>query len=326
LVAITAITVIPPLAFTATSDNPAVATATISGKYLLVAGQQPGTAHIMARAIDLDGANVSQTFTVTVTTGPARLANISTRAQVGTGTSVLIGGFIISGTRPKLILARAIGPSLTRFGVTNPLLDPRLELHAQNNALLFSNDNWVTAANKQEISDTGRAPHNTQESAILTTLAPGSYSAIVSGSGNTTGVALVEVYDQDSGPGSLLSNLSTRGAVGTGGNVMIGGVIVTDDKTMVVRALGPTLTKFGVTNVLNDPALELHDAQGTLIDSNDNWQTSPQKTQIQASGHAPPNPAEPAVYVSLPMGNYSAIVHGVGPTPTGTALLEVYPQ
>jgi hypothetical protein len=107
---------------------------------------------------------------------------------------------------------------------------------------------------------------------------------------------------------------------------MIGGVIVTDDKTVVVRALGPTLTQFGVTNALSDPALELRDAQGTLIDSNDNWQTSPQKTQIQASGHAPPNPAEPAVYVSLPMGNYTAIVHGVGAAPTGTALVEVYPQ
>ena len=210
--------------------------------------------------------------------------------------------------------------------MTNALLDPTLELHDQNCALLFSNDNWITAANKQEISDTGRAPRSSQESAILTMLAAGNYTAIVRGSGNTTGVALVEVYDQDSGPGSLLANLSTRGKVGTGANVMIGGVIVTDDKTVVVRALGPTLTQFGVTNALSDPALELRNAQGALIDSNDNWQTSPRKTQIQASGHAPPNPAEPAVYVSLPTGNYTAIVRGVGPAPTGTALVEVYPQ
>jgi hypothetical protein len=326
LVSVSSITVIPPLAFTATSDNESVATATISGKNLLITGHQPGTAHILAKATDLDGASVSQTFTVTVTTGPARLANISTRAQVGTGSSVLIGGFIVSGGSPKRILARAIGPSLIPFGVTNALMDPRLELHAQNGALLFSNDNWGAAANKQEITDTGRAPSSPQEPAILTTLAPGNYTAIVSGVGNATGVALVEVYDEDSGPGSLLANLSTRGGVGTGANVMIGGVIVTDDKTVVVRALGPTLTQFGVTNALSDPALELRDAQGTLIDSNDNWQTSPQKTQIQASGHAPPNPAEPAVYVSLPMGNYTAIVHGVGAAPTGTALVEVYPQ
>jgi cyclophilin family peptidyl-prolyl cis-trans isomerase len=326
LVSIAGITVISPLAFTASSDNPAVATATISGKNLLVTPLQPGTAHIMAKATDLDGANVSQTFTVTVMTGPARLANISTRGLVGTGDNVLIGGFIISGSSSKRVLVRGIGPSLIPFGVTNALLNPTLELHNQNSALLFSNDNWITAANKQEISDTGRAPGSSQESAILTMLAPGNYTAIVRGSGNTTGVALVEVYDQDSGPGPLLANLSTRGDVGTGANVMIGGVIVTDDKTVLVRALGPTLTQFGVANALPDPALELRNAQGALVDSNDNWQTSPQKTQIQATGYAPPNAAEPALYVSLPTGNYTAIVRGVGPAPTGTALVEVYPQ
>jgi cyclophilin family peptidyl-prolyl cis-trans isomerase len=326
LVSIAGITVISPLAFTASSDNPAVATATISGKNLLVTPLQPGTAHIMAKATDLDGANVSQIFTVTVMTGPARLANLSTRAQVGTGGDVLIGGFVVSGSSSKRILARGIGPSLVQFGVTNALMDPTLELHAQNGALLFSNDNWTTAPNKQEISDTGRARGSSQEPAILTTLAPGKYTAIVRGSANTTGVALVEVYDQDSGPGSLLANLSTRGKVGTGANVMIGGVIVTDDKTVLVRALGPTLTQFGVANALPDPALELRNAQGALVDSNDNWQTSPQKTQIQATGYAPPNAAEPALYVSLPTGNYTAIVRGVGPAPTGTALVEVYPQ
>jgi cyclophilin family peptidyl-prolyl cis-trans isomerase len=326
LVSIAGITVISPLAFTASSDNPAVATATISGKNLLVTPLQPGTAHIMAKATDLDGANVSQIFTVTVMTGPARLANLSTRAQVGTGGDVLIGGFVVSGSSSKRILARGIGPSLVQFGVTNALMDPTLELHAQNGALLFSNDNWTTAPNKQEISDTGRAPGSSQEPAILTALAPGKYTAIVRGSANTTGVALVEVYDQDSGPGSLLANLSTRGKVGTGANVMIGGVIVTDDKTVLVRALGPTLTQFGVANALPDPALELRNAQGALVDSNDNWQTSPQKTQIQATGYAPPNAAEPALYVSLPTGNYTAIVRGVGPAPTGTALVEVYPQ
>jgi len=326
LVSIAGITVISPLAFTASSDNPAVATATISGKNLLVTPLQPGTAHIMAKATDLDGANVSQTFTVMVMTGPARLANLSTRAQVGTGGNVLIGGFVVSGGSSKRILVRGIGPSLVQFGVPNALMDPTLELHAQNGALLFSNDNWTTAPNKQEISDTKRAPGSSQEPAILTTLAPGKYTAIVRGSANTTGVALVEVYDQDSGPGSLLANLSTRGEVGIGANVMIGGVIVTSDKTVLVRALGPTLTQFGLANALADPALELRNAQGALVDSNDNWQTSPQKTQIQATGFAPPDPAEPALYVSLPTGNYTAIVRGVGPAPTGTALVEVYPQ
>jgi len=326
LVSVPGITVISPLTFTASSDNPTVATATISGKNLLVAPGQAGTAHIMAKATDLDGANVSQTFTVTVVTGPARLANMSTRAQVGTGGNVLIGGFVISGSSSKRILARGIGPSLVPFGVTNALMDPTLELRAQDGTLLFSNDNWVTAANKQDISDTGRAPNSAQEPAILALLAPGKYTAIVRGAGNTTGVALAEVYDQDSGPGSLLANLSTRCDVGTGADAMIGGIIVTSEKTFVVRALGPTLTQFGVANVLSDPALELRDAQGNLIASNDNWQTSPQKTQIQASGVAPPNAAEPALYVSLPAGNYTAIVLGVGATHTGNALVEVYPQ
>jgi cyclophilin family peptidyl-prolyl cis-trans isomerase len=326
LVSINSITFIPPLAFAATSDNVAVATAAISGKNLLVTGLQPGTAHISAKATDLDGAIVNQNFTVTVAASSARLADISTRAQVGSGDNVLIGGFIIQGSASKRVLVRAIGPSLIPFGVTNALMDPTLELRDMNGALLFSNDNWTTAANKQDITNTGRAPSASQESAILTTLAPGRYTAIVSGVGGTTGVALVEVYDQDSGPGSLLANLSTRSGVGTGNNVMIGGLILTGQKTIIVRALGPTLTQFGVANALNDPALEVRNAQGTLVDSNDNWQSNPKKAQIQASGLAPPNAAEPAVLVTLPMGNYTAVVRGVGAMPTGLGLLEIYPQ
>ncbi len=135
-----------------------------------------------------------------------------------------------------------------------------------------------------------------------------------------------EVYDQDSGPGSLLANLSTRSGVGTGNNVMIGGIILTGQKTIIVRALGPTLTQFGVANALNDPALELRNSQGTLVDSNDNWQSSPKGAQIQATGLAPPDSAELAVLATLPMGNYTAIVRGVGARPTGLALLEIYPQ
>jgi hypothetical protein len=146
-------------------------------------------------------------------------------------------------------------------------MDPTLELRDMNGALLFSNDNWTTAANKQDITGTGRAPGASQESAVLTTLAPDRYTAIVRGVGATSGVALVEVYDQDSGPGSLLANLSTRSGVGTGNNVMIGGIILTGQKTIIVRALGPTLTQFGVANALNDPALELRNAQGALLDS-----------------------------------------------------------
>ena len=326
LVSINSITVVPPLIFGATSDKVTVATVAISGKNLLVTGVQPGTAHITARTADLDGAMMSQTFTVTVAASPPRLADISTRALVGSGDEVLIGGFIIQGSASKRVLVRAIGPSLIPFGVGNALMDPALELRDMNGALLFSNDNWTTAANKQDITDTGRAPGASQESAILTTLAPGRYTAIVRGVGATSGVALVEVYDQDSGPGALLANLSTRSGVGTENNVMIGGIILTGQKSIIVRALGPTLTQFGVANALDDPALELRNAQGTLVDSNDNWQSSPKKAQIQASGLAPPDRAEPAVLDTLPMGNYTAIVRGVGAMPTGLALLEIYPQ
>jgi len=326
LVSINSITLIPPLALSATSDNAAVAAAAISGKNLLVTGLQPGTAHITAQATDLDGAIVSQNFTVTVVASAPRLGDISTRAQVGSGDNVLIGGFIIKGSASKRVLIRAIGPSLIPFGVANALMDPALELRDMNGVLLSSNDNWTTATNKQDITDNGRAPSASQESAILTTLAPGGYTAIVRGVGGTSGVALVEVYDQDSGPGSLLANLSTRSGVGTGNNVMIGGIILMGQKTIILRALGPTLTQFGVANALNDPALELRNAQGTLVDSNDNWQSSPKKAQIQASGLAPPDLAEPAVLVTLPMGSYTAIVRGVGAMPTGLALLEIYPQ
>ncbi|MEP7072151.1 MAG: peptidylprolyl isomerase [Verrucomicrobiota bacterium] len=327
LVSLPVIRVISPLSYAATSDNLAVVTAAVSGSHLLVAPKAAGTAHVTVTATDLDGAVVRSSFVVNVSAGPARLPNLSTRAAVGTGDNVLIGGFIVSGTTPKRLLIRALGPSLAPFGVPNPLQNPVLQLRDKNGSVLITNDNWGTALNHQDVSDTGRAPGSPVESAILTTLAPGSYTAAVSGAGGTSGVALVEVYDQDSGPGSSLLNLSTRGRVDTGNNVMIGGFVLTGgSRTLVVRSLGPTLTQFGVIGALPDPKLELHNAQGALLDNNDNWQSSPQQAQIQASGFAPPNPAEPALFVTLPPGRYTAVVSGAGATPAGVALVEVYPQ
>src|SRR5438046_177498 len=183
------------------------------------------------------------------TTSTAYLANISTRALVQTGNNVLIGGFIISGTGPKKLVMRALGPTLSRFGVPGVLQNSTLELHNAAGALLSFNDNWGDAPNKQQIIDAHLAPPNAAEPAILATLDPGNYTAVVRGANNTTGVALVEGYDIDAGTSSKLENISTRGLVQTGDNVMIAGVIVGGSggrQEVIVRALGPTLSKFEI--------------------------------------------------------------------------------
>jgi len=254
--------------------------------------------------------------------GNGNLLNISTRLGVGTGNNVLIGGFIITGSSNKQVLLRALGPTLSQFGVTGVLADPTLELHNSAGALLTSNDNWKDTQ-QSAIMATGKAPPNNLESAILSTLAPGNYTAIVRGKNNTTGVALVEAYDIDMATATTLTNISTRGFVETGQNVMIGGFISGNGAVnVIVRALGPTLTQFGVPNVLADPTLELHDANGATIASNDNWADT-QQAAIQASGFAPPNAKESAIVITRPAGNTTAIVRGKNNT-TGNALVEVY--
>src|SRR5205814_7813177 len=181
---------------------------------------------------------------------------------------------------------RGIGPS---SGLVGALADPVLELH-DSSGTIATNDNWGDAPNKQEVIDAGVAPASPNESVILTTVPSNTtnafYTAIVRGTNNTTGLGLVEVYDLDSGPGSTLLNISTRGQVGVDPNALIGGFFMggTDSKQILVRAIGPSLTGVGIPNVLADPTLELHNGQGTTIDSNDDWMTSPQQTQIQNSG------------------------------------------
>ena len=278
----------------------------------------------------------------TVEAGPmSTLGNISTRAFVQTGDNVVIGGFIIEGAEAKRVVIRAIGPELTQYGVPNALANPTLELHDATGALIASNNNWVatiiggiiTSDQVAAIRASGYAPGDPRESAMIVNLPPGNYTAIVRGVNNTTGVALAEVYDLSPAPNSILSNISTRAFVQTGDNVMIGGVIVqgTQPRRVIVRAIGPELTQYGVPNPLADPTLELHDSTGALIASNDNWQhtiiggiiTSDQVAAIRASGHAPGDPSESAIIANLPPGNYTAIVRGVNNT-TGVALVEVY--
>src|SRR6266487_6744575 len=252
------------------------------------------------------------------------LANISTRALVQTGNHVLIGGFIISGTGPKKLVVRALGPTLSSFGVPGALQNPTLELHNGAGALIAFNDNWGDAPNKQQIIDANLAPPNAAEAAILATLDPGNYTAIVRGANNTTGVALVEGYDIEAGTSSKLENISTRGFVQTGTKVMIAGVIVggSGSQEVIVRALGPTLSNFGVANALADPTLELRDINGNLIQSNDNWRST-QQAEIIATGLQPPNDAESAIVATLAPSNYTMIVRSVNNT-TGVALVEVY--
>jgi hypothetical protein len=263
-------------------------------------------------------------FAVRFESFPPRLANLSARMNVGTGDSVGIGGFIVSGNAEKLLLLRAIGPSLSLYTELSPILeDPVLELHASNGALLATNDNWKDTQ-QDAIQATGMQPPDDRESALLVTLDPGSYTAILRGKGETTGIGLVEAYDLPSSGDSRLANLSARGMVGTGDNVMIGGLIARGDALahVLLRALGPSLQSSGIPNSLSDPTLELHDQYGTLIGTNDNWRES-QESEIQSSGLAPTSDEESAMIVNLLPESYTAIVHGNNNT-TGIALFESY--
>jgi uncharacterized protein YkwD len=265
------------------------------------------------------GANVKLDYVAAATAQPTVLGNISTRLRVETGENVLIGGFIVTGTQGKKIIVRAIGPSLP---FADRLLDPTLELHDSSGALLQSNDDWRT--NQQaEIIATTIPPSNDLESAIVRTVPPGAYTAIVRGVNNSTGVGLVEVYDLDRSVDSKLANISTRGLVQTGDNVMIGGTIVLGQspQKVIVRAIGPSLA--GVSGRLADPTLELRDGNGGLLAANDDWRTGGQEAEIQASTVPPSDGLESAIVGTLNPGNYTAIVRGVNNT-TGVGLVEVY--
>jgi hypothetical protein len=265
--------------------------------------------------------------TATPSVTPGHLGNISTRLRVETDDNVLIGGFIVTGTQPKRVIVRAIGPSLTGTGIPGALANPTLELRDGNGALLRSNDDWMDAPNHQEIIDSTLAPTNDLESAILLTLPANNsvYTATVRGVSGGTGVGLVEAYDLDLGANSLLANISTRGLVQTDDNVMIGGFIVVGNtpKRVIVRAIGPSLTT--VPNRLANPTLELRNGNGTLLQANDDWMDAPNRQEIIDSTLAPTDDLESAILMTLPAGNssYTAIVRGVNGT-TGVALVEAY--
>jgi hypothetical protein len=260
--------------------------------------------------------------------GPSQTVNLSSRMRVDLGDNAGIGGFIITGNTPKHVVIRAIGPTLTRFGFpTSELLaDPTLELHGPGSFQTVMNNNWKDTQ-EDEIKATGLAPTNEFEAAIDATLAPGNYSAVVRGNGTGKGIALVEVYDVETGANSKLANLSSRAHVGTANNVVIAGFILGNKQgndRIVVRGLGPSLSRFNVPNPLADPTLELRNQNGSLIRTNNDWQDdTTQAGEIAAAGLAPSNMKESAIAETLSPGLYTVILAGLNDG-TGIGLVEVY--
>ncbi len=257
---------------------------------------------------------------------PAELLAISTRAICLTGDEVVVNEFAIQGTTSDTVLFRVLGPSLKHFGVMGVLKDPTLTLlDAAGNVLSF-NDNWVDSPDKQAIKKTGIPPPDAKEPAILQTLAPGIYTTVASGVNGTTGTVVSEGYDLATSHDSIvISGFGTRSYVGTGDNVMISGIILggSDSIPLLVRALGPSLGKVGISGALADPVLTLFDANGNAVASNDNWKDSPDKTAIIASGYAPDNRFESALIATLAPSVYTAVVAGTN-NGTGIAFVQFY--
>ena len=247
---------------------------------------------------------------------------------VQAGDNVGIGGFIITGSAPKQILLRAIGPSLTSFGVPDPLADPVIELHGPSGFVTVANDNWrEDPAQELAIIATGIPPSDNLEAAIDIFLNPGAYTAIIRGKNNTSGVGMIEVYDLSQAVPAKLANISTRAFVGTGSDIVIAGFILggsSGNDRVVLRGIGPSLTGSGVANALADPNLELRDSNGALIRSNNNWQDDPaQAALLSGASLAPTNTLEPGIAETLPPGQYTALLSGLN-NGTGVGLVEVY--
>ncbi len=257
------------------------------------------------------------------------LQNISTRGLIGTGDNVLIGGFIIQGSQPATVIVRGIGFSLSAAGISNAISDTVITVFDSAGNQVATNDDWFTSADASTIASYRLDPPNSIESALILTLNPGSYTAVVKGYSDAstpaaTGVGLFELYDLHT-TGGRAGNVSTRGQVQSGGNVLIGGFIIggAQSKQVIVRALGPSLANSGVANSLSDPTLELHDANGATLQSNNDWQQGPDAATISSKGFAPSNSRESALLATLNPGSYTAVVQGVGGV-TGVGLVEVY--
>jgi hypothetical protein len=302
-----------PASVSFANANQAVTTVTING---------PGTYTFLLSADDTMHAVAYDAVVVRVT-GRNALANLATRVQIGTGNSFAIAGFIVTGNTAKEVVVRGLGPSLATAGVEGVLGDPALDLYDASGNLLATNNDWQQTQ-AQALRDANLAPSNDLESAILTTLSPGGYTAVLRGNANTTGIGLVELYALQSSASSKLGNMSTRGLVGSGQNAMIGGTIVTGpaEARVLFRALGPSLVAAGISNAVTDPELDLFNSNGARISSNNNWKDS-QSALIAGTGLAPANDLESAIVADLAPGNYTAVVNSVNGA-AGIALVEAY--
>lgn len=287
-------------------------------------GHGEGQTYLGSSTVTTDGSCGAPINVAFLPPPPARLLNIATRMRVLTGDLALIGGFIITGNESKRVIIRGIGPSLAGLGVQGALANPTLDLFNSSQALVATNDDW--RSNEAEVEATTIPPSHDLESAIVMTLAPGAYTAVLRGKDNTSGIGVVEVYDLNAAADAILANISSRGFVDTGDNVMIGGFIIGGNgggnSGIVVRAIAPSLSGM-IAGVLPDPTLELKDANGSTLVFNDDWQQSPQAADISARGLAPSDPLESALGVSLSNGAYTAIVRGKGGA-TGVAVVEIY--
>jgi hypothetical protein len=256
--------------------------------------------------------------------GPKAL-NLSTRGNVSIGENVLIGGFIVSGTDSKKVVLRVLGPSLSDAGLSNTLTDPVLTLYDASGAVIATNDDWGSDPGAAEISASGLAPINTLEAATIQDLAPAAYTVVASGKDTDSGIGLVEAYDLSPESDSRMANISTRGLVGAGDSVLIGGFIVgqVSNTTIVLRALGPSLASANVDGTLGDPSMTIYDGNGAIIAANDNWQDDMNSVQVEQNGLAPTNDLESATVLHLPTGAYSVIVNGTDGT-EGVSLFELY--
>ncbi|MDP9098027.1 MAG: SGNH/GDSL hydrolase family protein [Verrucomicrobiota bacterium] len=257
-------------------------------------------------------------------TPPGKAVNLATRVFVDTGERVAVAGFIVTGDVSKKLLLRGVGPSLVANGVPTPLANPTLTLFDSAGNVVMTNDDWKNSADAAEIMNTGLAPKNDRESAIMSSLAPGNYTVALAGKDGGNGNGLIEVYDLASASNSTLANVSTRGYVGTGDNAMIGGFIINSGEypIVVLRALGPSLAAAGITEPLLDPTIELHNQDGTVLAYNDDWKQG-QPQSVVATQLAPGDNRDAVIVAFTPPGNYTAVVRGKNDT-TGVALIEAY--
>jgi hypothetical protein len=311
------------LAVAFASDTAAVCTVAGSTVHLVAAGTCTIRASQAGNSTYNPAPDVTQSFQVSSST---RLVNMSTRLRVQTGDGVMIAGLVVGGSANKTVAIVATGPSLSAFGITNPLANPKVTLvRSSDQAVIATNDDWQADAQSSDLSAAGFAPTNALEAGLIRSLAPGAYTAIVEGVGGGTGIAVVGVYEV-SAPETPLANLSTRGLVLTGDDVMIGGFVIegTTPQTVAIVATGPSLTLFGISSPLANPSIRVvRSSDQVVVASNDDWGTDAQQAQLAAAGFAPANTLEAGLYRSLPPGAYTVIVEGVGGG-TGVAVIGVY--